>query len=193
MREGRWTDARTCFAAAVRAGEGPRAQEGLSWAAWWLDDGPATFAARELAFRGYRDAGDAAAAARMATWLACDELDFHGAVAVADGWLATRSGCSNRSHPAPTTAGTRSSAATSRTRATTPTAAALAGEAAALGRRCGVPDLQMLGLALEGATLVAGARVADGMHGSTRRRPSRWSARRRDRSRSRARGRAASS
>ncbi len=35
--------------------------------------------------------------------------------------------------------------------------------AAELGRRFGVPDLEMLGLALEGATLVAGAEVEEGM------------------------------
>ena len=164
LREGRWTDARTCFAAAVRAAEGPRAQEGLSWAAWWLDDGPATFAARELAFRGYRDAGERAAAARMATWLACDELDFHGAVAVADGWLAHAERLLAPLPPGPDhgwhafLSGYLAHAGDD-----APRAAALAGEAAALGRRCGVADLQMLGLALEGATLVAGARVAEGM------------------------------
>ena len=36
-------------------------------------------------------------------------------------------------------------------------------EAADLGRRFGVPDLEMLGLALEGASLVAAARVREGM------------------------------
>ena len=35
--------------------------------------------------------------------------------------------------------------------------------AAEIGRRFGVPDLEMLGLALEGASLVAGARVPEGM------------------------------
>ena len=45
------------------------------------------FAARERAYRLYRKSGDAASAARMATWLAADQLDFHGAWAVASGWL----------------------------------------------------------------------------------------------------------
>jgi DNA-binding NarL/FixJ family response regulator len=43
------------------------------------------------------------------------------------------------------------------------TAERLAADAAELGRRCGVADLEMLGLALEGATLVSCARVEDGM------------------------------
>jgi hypothetical protein len=39
----------------------------------------------------------------------------------------------------------------------------LAAEAAELGRRLGVPNLEMLGLALQGATLVACAQVEEGM------------------------------
>jgi DNA-binding NarL/FixJ family response regulator len=164
LHAGRWADARTCFAAAARAQGGPRAQEGLSWAAWWLDDGPAVFAARERAFRGYRDGGDPAGAARMATWLACDELDFHGAVAVAEGWLARSRRLLAPLAPGPDhgwhafLAGYLAHAGGDTARA-----GELAREAAALGRRCGVADLEMLGLALEGAVLVGGARVADGM------------------------------
>ncbi len=39
----------------------------------------------------------------------------------------------------------------------------LGARAAELGRRCDIPDLEMLGLALQGATLVARAQVAQGM------------------------------
>ena len=42
---------------ASRARRRPRTLEGLAWAAWWLDDEPTTFAARERAHRGYRDGG----------------------------------------------------------------------------------------------------------------------------------------
>ena len=67
--------------------ETPEAREGSSWAAWWLDDAATVFADRERAYLLYRRRGDAAAAARMATWLAADELDFRGGMAVAHGWL----------------------------------------------------------------------------------------------------------
>jgi hypothetical protein len=83
LREARWEAARELFAAA----ETPEALEGLSWAAWWLDDEEAVFAAREGSYRLYRERGDAAGAARMATWLAADTLDFRGAWSVASGWL----------------------------------------------------------------------------------------------------------
>ena len=88
LAEGRWAAARSAFEEALEDDETPEAWEGLSWAAWWLDDAEALFAARERAYRLYRKRGDAGGAARMATWLASDQLDFHGAAAVASGWLA---------------------------------------------------------------------------------------------------------
>jgi hypothetical protein len=46
------------------------------------------FDARERAYAGYRDAGRAIDAARVATALAWDYRIFRGEPAVADGWLA---------------------------------------------------------------------------------------------------------
>ncbi len=87
LEQARWGAAREAFERALAAEETAAAHEGLSWAAWWLDDGDAVFAARERAFTLYRTAGDAESAARMAIWLAVDELDFRGSWAVASGWL----------------------------------------------------------------------------------------------------------
>jgi DNA-binding CsgD family transcriptional regulator len=158
---GRWQSARAVFAAAAPDAE---ALEGLSWAAWWLDDAKAVFDCREQAYRLYRADGNDAAAARMATWLASDHLDFHGAAAVArgwrrrarrllepleagpdHGWLAFHEGYA--AYAAGALAEARDSAVA----------------AADLGRGFGVVDLEMLGLALEGATLVADAQVDAGM------------------------------
>ena len=87
LTQGAWERARACFEAALEEEETPEALEGLSWSAWWLDAAGAVFDARKRAYRLYRKQGDAAGAARMATWLAVDHLDFHGALAVASGWL----------------------------------------------------------------------------------------------------------
>ncbi len=155
-------------AGVVRAGgqrrETPEAFEGLSWAAWWLDDAEAVFAARERAFRLYETAGEAADAARMATWLACDQLDFHGAFAVAAGWLGHAHRLLDPLEPGAEHGwlafleGYMAHAGGETARA-----AELGRRAAELGRRFQVPDLDMLGLAIEGATLVACARVEQGM------------------------------
>ncbi len=77
LAEARWDDAYTAFSAALATEETAEAFEGLSWAAWWRDDADAVFEARERAYRLYLSAREQASAARMATWLAADELDFH--------------------------------------------------------------------------------------------------------------------
>ena len=87
LSRGSWKEARAIFEQEPEAGESAEALEGLSWAAWWLDDADTVFEARERAYRLYSKGRDPASAARMATWLAADHLDFHGAVAVASGWL----------------------------------------------------------------------------------------------------------
>lgn len=164
LGEGQWTVARRRFDTALRRERTPEALEGSSWAAWWLDDAATVFAEREEAHRLYRAKGEARGAARMATWLAADELDFRGATAVASGWL-------RRAHRLldPLEPGVdhgwlafhegyvaHASGDTARARE-------LAAAASQLGRGLAVPDLEMLGLALEGAALVASAEVEKGM------------------------------
>ena len=164
LRDGRWAAARSWFERAIADAETPEAHEGLSWAAWWLDDSGSVFAARERAYRLYRTRGDASGAARMATWLAADQLDFHGAAAVASGWLQRAHRLLDPLEPGPDhgwlafhegfIAHVSGDSATARERSAV---------TAQLGRRFGVADLEMLGLALEGATLVACGQVAEGM------------------------------
>lgn len=164
LAAGRWDEARALFEETIAAGESPEALEGLSWAAWWRDDAAAVFRARALAYRLYRQGGDAAGAARMAIWLACDELDFNGASAVASGWLRRAHRLLDGREELPEHGwlaffdGYVASASgdTART-------LELARSTARVGGELGVPDLEMLGLALEGATLVSCANVGDGM------------------------------
>jgi LuxR family maltose regulon positive regulatory protein len=164
LEQGRWKAALRFFEEAVGNQETPEAFEGLSWAAWWLDQAELVFDARGRAYALYRKRGDAAGAARMATWLACDELDFRGALAVASGWLARAHRLLDPLEPGPEHGwlsffeGYIASAGGDTARALE-----LGARAAELGQRLAVPDLEMLGLALEGATLVARAQVEEGM------------------------------
>jgi LuxR family transcriptional regulator, maltose regulon positive regulatory protein len=164
LREAHWEAARERFQAALELEETPEALEGLSWAAWWLDDGDAVFAAREGAYRLYRRRADAAAAARMATWLAADQLDFFGAWAVASGWLRRAHRLLDTLEPGPEHGWLAfHEGYLAHAEGDTGTATALAEHAIELGRRFAVADLEMLGLALQGATLVGCARVVEGM------------------------------
>jgi LuxR family maltose regulon positive regulatory protein len=164
LREAHWEAARERFQAALELEETPEALEGLSWAAGWLDDGDAVFAAREGAYRLYRRRADAAAAARMATWLAADQLDFFGAWAVASGWLRRAHRLLDTLEPGPEHGWLAfHEGYLAHAEGDTGTATALAEHAIELGRRFAVADLEMLGLALQGATLVGCARVVEGM------------------------------
>lgn len=164
LAQAEWEEARACFEAALEEEETPEAFEGLSWSAWWLDDAPAVFDARERAHRHYRNREDIGGAARMAIWLAVDHLDFHGALAVASGWLQRAHRLLDPLEPGPEhgwLAFTEGYVALQR--GDIDKAGELGAYAAQLGRRFEVADAQMLGLALEGTTLVARARMEKGM------------------------------
>ena len=163
LGQGRWEAAKAAFEEALAVEETPEGFEGLSWAVWWLDDATAVFDARERAYRRYRDRGNAAAAARMATWLAADELDFHGAAAVASGWLGRARRLLAPLEPGPDHGWLAFHEGYVAHVSGGADAAELGAVAAGLGRRFRVADLEMLGLALEGAALVASAEVENGM------------------------------
>jgi ATP/maltotriose-dependent transcriptional regulator MalT len=164
LAAGRWREAQALFEEDLLEGERPESLEGLSWAAWWLDEAEMVFRARRSAYRLYRRTGDPRGAARMATWLAADQLDFHGAWPVASGWLRRAHRLLDPLEQAPEHGwlafheGYLAHAA-----GNTAEACDAAQLVADLGRRFGVPDLEMLGLALEGAALVASADVVAGM------------------------------
>ena len=164
LSEGDWRAARDVFTETLEEEEMPEALEGLSWAAWWMDDADAVFSARERAYLLYRQQREPAGAARMATWRAADELDFRGGTAVASGWLQRARRLLETVEPGPEHGWLAfhegfvvlHSGESRR-------AAELGREAAEAGRRYGVPDLEMLGLALEGSILVSEAQIDEGM------------------------------
>ena len=85
---GAWEEARNAFEAALRSRESPEALEGLGAAAWWLDLADLVFDSRERAYRLFLEREDSSDAARVAVWLAWDYWAFRGEGAVANGWLA---------------------------------------------------------------------------------------------------------
>jgi DNA-binding CsgD family transcriptional regulator/tetratricopeptide (TPR) repeat protein len=165
LARGAWEDARRSFEAALADRESAEAWEGLGWAGWWLHDADLTMRAREHAFRAFRAAGDRAGAGRVAAWLASDFLEFRGEDAPARGWLERGHrmldglpDCEEHGWLALNEGSYVMNVSGDLDRA-----AALGGRATALGRVLGVPDLEAVGLALEGITLVRRGRVEDGM------------------------------
>lgn len=164
LAQGRWMAARAAFEGGLEDGESPELWEGLSWAAWWLDDAETVFRARERAFHLFQAGDDRRGAARMAIWLAADELDFHGALAVANGWLLRARRLLQGQQPSREYGWLAFHEGYLRgIEGRTDVLAERAREAAAIGSRVGVVDLELLGLALEGSMLVAGGEIEEGM------------------------------
>ena len=160
-----WDEARRRFEVALTRGTSVAAWEGLSWATSWLGETDASLAAREQAFRAYRAAGDVGGASRMAGWLANDALHFRGDNAVAAGWLERgRSLLDGRPPSADYGWLLVIEGYFALEVAADPQTAAVKGaEAAALGAELAVPDLEALGIAIEGAALVVQGRVSEGL------------------------------
>jgi tetratricopeptide (TPR) repeat protein len=165
LSEGRWNDARRAFEAAVQRVPSMEAYENLGLACWWLDDPDATLAARERAYALYRQAEDWPAAGRLAIWLAWDYLTFRGEPAIANGWI-------QRAHrlldglalvPEQGWLALREGEIVLMAQADPVKARELALRGAEIGRALRQPDLEMLGMALEGLALVTQGEVATGM------------------------------
>jgi DNA-binding CsgD family transcriptional regulator len=87
LLRGDWEGERDAFQAALAAGAGARARNGLAQALWWLDQVTEAIEQRELAYAEFRREDDDRNAVTVALWLARAHLVTSGARAVSSGWL----------------------------------------------------------------------------------------------------------
>jgi len=165
LAEGDWEAARRQFEASLVAGENPEALEGLGWVGHVLDDDRLTFDSRERAYRLYREHGDQGSAARVAAWHAFDCLAFRGEPAVANGWLQRAHSMLDDLEPGPDHGwlAFHEGHIVVSLEEDTATAKRLAARAVEVAREFGVPELEMLGLGLEGRALVSEGELEAGM------------------------------
>lgn len=164
LGRGAWAEARVDFEAALKERETPEALEGLGMVAQWLVDRETVFAARERAYRLYRERESARDAARVAVQLAWDYRIFRGEAAIATGWLQRAHDLLSTEPPSPEHGWLALREASVLLADGELTAAhELANDAVELGRSLGDIDLEMTALALDGLVLVNEGKVAEGM------------------------------
>jgi DNA-binding CsgD family transcriptional regulator len=166
LSRGDWEGARASFEESLAEAETPEALEGMGCAGHMLNQDRLTFDARERAYRLYLERGDKSSAARIAAWLGADFLLFRGEPAVANGWLQRAHSLIDHLEPSVDhgwLAIHEGHIAVSRDEDTVK-ARRLAARAVELGRTFGAPELEMLGLGLEGRALVSDGELEEGMH-----------------------------
>jgi LuxR family maltose regulon positive regulatory protein len=164
LARGAWAEARAIFERELEARETVDALEGLSWAAWWVEDAPVCLEARERAYRLSRREGDMRRAAMLALWLADDYLILRGERAIANGWFQRVARILEGLDTCPEHGWLDALLGYVATVDGDPARArALALRARELGRRLGVVSLEMFALAVEGLALVNEGEVAEGM------------------------------
>lgn len=166
LARGDWSAARALLTSAVDAArEHPEAWEGLGMADWWLEEYTAGIEAREEAYRLYRQKDDRRGAARMAFYLALDFADFKGDMVIAQGWLARARRMLDGLPPTPELGMVILLEGHNVLMAENDTtlARARAAEAIEIARTVGPPDLEVLGLAMEGLARVSEGDVPGGM------------------------------
>jgi DNA-binding CsgD family transcriptional regulator len=162
---GEWERARAAFEESLADGETAEALEGMGLAGQMLNEDQLTFDARERAYRLYLERGDKGSAARIAAWLAADCLLFRGEPAVANGWLQRAHSLIEGLEPGVDHGwvAIHEGHIALALDEDTGKARRLAARAVELGRTFGAPELEMLGLGLEGRALVSDGELEEGM------------------------------
>src|SRR5437763_6272740 len=165
LKEGDWTGAQAAFEKSLSEGETPEALEGMGWVGHMLNTAELTFDARERAYRLYVEHGDKSSAARIAAYLAADHLLFRGEPAVANGWLQRAHSLLAGLDPGVDHGwlAIHEGHIAIALDEDTATARRLGARAVELGRAFEAPELEMLGLGLEGRALVSDGELEEGM------------------------------
>jgi DNA-binding CsgD family transcriptional regulator len=165
LKSGDWDGARTAFAESLAEADTPEALEGMGWVGHMLNEDRLTFDARERAYRLYLERSDKSSAARIAAYLAADHLMFRGEPAVANGWLQRAHSLIDGLEPGVDHGWLAIHEGHIAVSLDEDTAKArrLAAQAVELGRAFGAPELEMLGLGLEGRALVSDGELEEGM------------------------------
>lgn len=88
IKNANWLEAKKQFELALKDSDSPEAHDGLGLALWWLNDISASHEQRTLAYLGYKSKGEMPKAARLAAWLAREQVFLRANVSAMNGWFA---------------------------------------------------------------------------------------------------------
>src|SRR6476469_7931404 len=161
IRSADWLEARKQFEFALKDSDFPEARDGLGLALWWLNDISASHEQRTQAYLGYKSNGNLPKAARLAAWLAREQVFLRANVSAMNGWFARAFRLLDEMEPCAETGWvkiyhasmTESPAGQEQT----------AKEAIDIARKFHDADLESFALAVYGSALVAQTRIKEGM------------------------------
>lgn len=88
LTNAKWEEAKRQFENALLESDSPETHDGLGLALWWLNDISSSHEQRTLAYLGYKSNGDLSKAARLAAWLAREQVFLRANVSAMNGWFA---------------------------------------------------------------------------------------------------------
>jgi hypothetical protein len=161
LANAKWDTAKEQFESALLESDSPEARDGLGLALWWLNDIRGSHEQRTQAYLGYKSNGDLPKAARLAAWLAREQVFFRANVSAMHGWFAralrlrdqmrecAETGWVNIYHASMTASDAGQEKA--------------GREAIEIARKHHDPDLEAFSLAIMGSAMVSQAKMKEGM------------------------------
>src|ERR1051325_11078536 len=88
IQNANWLEAKEQFETALKDSDSPEAHDGLGLALWWLNDISASHEQRTQGYLGYKSNGNLPKAARLAVWLAREQVFLRANFNAMNGWFA---------------------------------------------------------------------------------------------------------
>jgi ATP/maltotriose-dependent transcriptional regulator MalT len=156
-----WVEAKKQFEIALKASDSPEAHDGLGLALWWLNEIPDSHEQRTLAYLGYKSNGELPKAARLAAWLAREQVFLRANVSAMNGWFARAFRLLDEMDPCAEVGWVKIYHASMT--ASPEEQEKIAKESVDLGRQYHDPDLEAFSLAVLGSALVSQTKIKEGM------------------------------
>ena len=162
LKNANWLEARKQFEIALRESDTPEARDGLGLTLWWLNDIPASHEQRTLAYLGYKSNGNLPKAARLAAWLAREQVFLRANVSAMNGWFARAFHLLDEMAPCAEAAWVKIYHASMTVSPEDKEREAK--ESMGMARNFHDPDLETFSLAILGSAFVAQTKIKEGMY-----------------------------